>query len=550
MGPAILYAAKSTADEHGSIPTQLDDARALAEREGAEVVATYADEAASAWHGNRGPELEAAMNHCAELAPSWLVVQHTDRLARGDGVRSRHLIELYLWALKAGVSIRSVQDDSTCENLILAAVMGERNAEDSRRKSLAVKSGMKRRAARGLYTGRRPYGYRIVRRQDDDVRGLVIVEHEAEVVRRIFAEFLAGRSFVTIARALHRDGIPTASGRATWRSSTVSGLVRNPIYAGVLRYDGELHEGQHEAIIDAETWHRAVALLAARGPSKGRGRPPKGHHLFRGGMLRCGSCGDAMSPRTDSRGYEYYCCSGHIQLGDEYCEQGCVRRVVVDTAVYSYFEQVGLDVEATRRQVEQARDRQLAQARALREEAERELARTQESRERVERDYLSGALSAASHERFAERVRGEIAAARAALERLREHEAEAASWAQVQDVETRTLQHLAEIRRAIAGEVRDAEGVGAVRAALARAFECFVIHRDVQSTHAELAWVGDYMIEPVVREHAVEGYSEGMRPVLRREPLQQAENNCGVGSGCLKWQRRSASEAHGAGNAR
>lgn len=175
---------------------------------------------------------------------------------------------------------------------------------------------------------------------------------------------------------------------------------------------------------------------------------------------------------------------------------------MVDTAVYSYFEQVGLDVEATRRQVEQARDRQLAQARALREEAERELARTQESRERVERDYLSGALSAASHERFAERVRGEIAAARAALERLREHEAEAASWAQVQDVEARTLQHLAEIRRAIAGEVRDAGGVGAVRAALARAFECFVIRRDVQSTHAELAWVGDYMIEPVVREHA------------------------------------------------
>ena len=530
-----MYAAKSTADEHGSIPTQLDDARALAKREGAEVVAEYADEAASAWHGNRGPELEAAMDRCAALAPSWLVVQHTDRLARGDGVRSRHLIELYLWALKAGVSIRSVQDDSTCENLILAAVMGERNAEDSRRKSLAVKSGMKRRAARGLYTGRRPYGYRIVSTQDDDAGGLVIVEHEAEVVRRIFAEFLAGRSFVAIARALHRDGIPTASGRATWRSSTVAGLVRNPIYAGKLRYDGEVHDGQHEAIIDAETWHRTVELLASRGPSQGRGHPPKGHHLFRGGMLRCGSCGDAMVPRTKTRPYwqEYYCCTGHIQLGDEYCEQGCVRRAVVDTAVYSYFEQVGLDVEATRRQIEQARDRQLAEVRALREEAERELARTEESRERVERDYLSGALSADSHERFAERVRAEIAGARAALERLRDQEAQAASGAELQDVEARTLQHLAEIRRAIAGEVRDAEGVDAVRAALARAFECFVIHRDAQSTHAELAWVGDYTIEPVVREQAVEGYSDSMRPVLRREPLQQAENKYAIGSGCL-----------------
>ena len=33
-------------------------------------------------------------------------------------------------------------------------------------------------------------------------------------------------------------------------------------------------------------------------------------------MLRCGSCGDAMVPRTDTRGYTFYCCSGHITLGD------------------------------------------------------------------------------------------------------------------------------------------------------------------------------------------------------------------------------------------
>ena len=31
--PAILYAAKSTEDIHGSIPTQLEDGRKLAERE-------------------------------------------------------------------------------------------------------------------------------------------------------------------------------------------------------------------------------------------------------------------------------------------------------------------------------------------------------------------------------------------------------------------------------------------------------------------------------------------------------------------------------------
>ena len=55
MVPVVVYAAKSTADERGSIPTQLADCRAAIEREGDRtVVAEYQDEARSAFHGNRG----------------------------------------------------------------------------------------------------------------------------------------------------------------------------------------------------------------------------------------------------------------------------------------------------------------------------------------------------------------------------------------------------------------------------------------------------------------------------------------------------------------
>src|SRR4051794_32678427 len=86
---AVAYAAKSTDDAHGSIPTQLVDARELAEREGYVVVAEYSDEAASAYSGNRGDDLVAAMAKCetlvAEHGEAVLIVQHSDRLARGDG---------------------------------------------------------------------------------------------------------------------------------------------------------------------------------------------------------------------------------------------------------------------------------------------------------------------------------------------------------------------------------------------------------------------------------------------------------------------------------
>jgi DNA invertase Pin-like site-specific DNA recombinase len=165
---AIHYAAKSTKDEHNSIPGQLGDCRDLTEREGLEFEAEYFEEAESAYSADRGAKLALAMAHSERLAAEHgeaaLIVQHSDRLARGDGKSARHLVEIALWALKHDVTIRSVHDDHTFGDLLYAVVTGQRNHEDSARKSKAVKAGLRRRAAdRGkLVGGPRPYGYRWV----------------------------------------------------------------------------------------------------------------------------------------------------------------------------------------------------------------------------------------------------------------------------------------------------------------------------------------------------------------------------------------------------
>jgi DNA invertase Pin-like site-specific DNA recombinase len=109
------------------------DCRAIAEREGWEVVAPFQDEAASAYSGNRGPGLAAALELCERLAAedgaAALIVQHSDRLARGDGKAAMHLVEYALWALRHDVTIRSVQDDQTFGDLLYAVVTGQRNHE-------------------------------------------------------------------------------------------------------------------------------------------------------------------------------------------------------------------------------------------------------------------------------------------------------------------------------------------------------------------------------------------------------------------------------------
>src|SRR4051794_30102431 len=87
--PAVVFAAKSTEDTRGSIPTQIADSRAMASQHGWVVVAEYRDEGFSAYSGNRGPGLQAAKRHAVELARQhgecMLVAQHSDRFARGGG---------------------------------------------------------------------------------------------------------------------------------------------------------------------------------------------------------------------------------------------------------------------------------------------------------------------------------------------------------------------------------------------------------------------------------------------------------------------------------
>src|ERR1044072_7909755 len=101
-GSAILYAAKSSPDEKGSIEGQLKEGREKAKKLGLEVVAEYSEEDVSAYKGDRGPELAAALKH-AERIGATLIAQHSDRLARGDAKQARHLVEIALWAIKADV---------------------------------------------------------------------------------------------------------------------------------------------------------------------------------------------------------------------------------------------------------------------------------------------------------------------------------------------------------------------------------------------------------------------------------------------------------------
>jgi hypothetical protein len=441
-----------------------------------------------------------------------------------------------------------VQDPGTFDlehdyGLLMTTVGGIRNTEDSRRKSKSITDGLRRAAERGKFAGSRPYGFRRRDRTEDgrETGPLVIDDAEAAVVRRVFAEYLAGRAQNAIARDLQREGMPTLLG-GTWFPATIRGMLTNPVYVGRVTLHGEVFPGRHRPIIDEATWQEAQDLRAARNAcGRPRGRRTAGRHLLTEGLLRC-SCGSAMSPVTKSGernrgGYEVYSCIKRRFHGVGGCIERALRRADVDTAIFDYFENVALDVDSTLAVITNQSTRDLAQNASLRDHAAREAAKVEAALARVERDYLDGKLSVEKWELFEAKLTDELAGARAQVEQY-DHRREAIE-AQIGmiDTEAEVAQELASLRRQIAGEVAGSDDLDQVRALLRRLFVGF----ELASPKARFGsgklrgqpWVGaearqdplsfgdGYFLIPVLRFDAIDLDADDPAgfPAIRRLPL-------------------------------
>jgi DNA invertase Pin-like site-specific DNA recombinase len=324
--PCVIYAAKSTEDKRGSIPDQLHECRAaIAGAPGRSLVDEYVDPSSSAFSENRGPGLLEAMRHVENLAEesggAELWAQHSDRLARGDGRSARHAVEIALWAMKRGVAVRTLQDPDTFRDLLYAVVVGQRNHEDSRRKSLSVAAGRRRAAERGEHLGYRPDGYTFVPAVDANgtiTKRMAIDPAREPVIREIFRLALRGKQPGPITAAINKAGFVTACVRgkppAPWTVAQVCEVLRNPRYAGLSPYKGTVvAPGQWPGYITEREHLWIIGRIGAFKPTKYR-RKLEPYLLARVG--RCGRCGSTLYAMTghehlDGTFLRRYVCASH-----------------------------------------------------------------------------------------------------------------------------------------------------------------------------------------------------------------------------------------------
>ncbi|MER8782477.1 recombinase family protein [Mesorhizobium sp. M1006] len=313
MNRAAIYARFSTdLQNERSIDDQLTLCRTYAEREGLNVVATFDDRARSGGSVMGRDGLLHLMDKAREHEFDVLVVEALDRLSRDmEDLAGIHKRLSFL-----GIEIRAVHEGVVNTVLVgLRGLVGQLYREDNAHK---VRRGQAGRVNKGLHAGGLTYGYSYLL---GDPGKRLIAEDEAEVVRRVFREYVDGRTPRDIAYNLNKDGIPPPRGRV-WNASTINGnaqrgtgLLQNELYAGRLiwnkvrmvkdpdtgkrisrpnpRGEWQTVEVPDLAIISPELFEAARARKKARAvthPSHQR-RP---RHML-SGLLRCGACGAGMS---------------------------------------------------------------------------------------------------------------------------------------------------------------------------------------------------------------------------------------------------------------
>ncbi len=112
---------------------------------------------------------------------------------------------------------------------VLLTIMASLAQQESESLSKNVKLGLQFRYQNGevQVNHNRFMGY-----TKDDEGHLIIEPTEAEIVKRIYLEYLQGASLKQIGESLESDAILTAAGKARWRPETIKKILKNEKYIG------------------------------------------------------------------------------------------------------------------------------------------------------------------------------------------------------------------------------------------------------------------------------------------------------------------------------
>lgn len=325
---AFINARYSTDNQNpDSIEVQVSKCTEWCQQNGMPVLGVFADEATSGMKDSR-PQYEAMMQQLRLGFADTVVIYDQSRMFRKMTAWFAFRDELSAMGVQVVCVTQPMigKDLRDPTNFLTEGSMALFNQIWALQTRQKVMEKMRFMARNGLHTGGKPaLGYVV-----EDGR-LVVCEEEASTVRRIFAEYAAGKSYRQIIEGLNADGIKTKRGN-TFGSNSLHDLLHNEKYIGVLTYgampyreDGTRNTHSRDGanairiedaippIVDKDLFERVQQKLNLRKRQQG-GRPPQNREYPLRGKVFCADCKAAMTISISHQKYYYYRCTGKKRL--------------------------------------------------------------------------------------------------------------------------------------------------------------------------------------------------------------------------------------------
>ena len=271
----------------------------------------FADDGISGTNTKKRDEFNRMIDECMAGNIDMIITKSISRFARNTLDCLQYIRQLKDKNIPVYFEKESI-NTMDAKGEVLITIMASLAQQESQSLSQNVKLGLQYRYQQGKVTVNcnRFLGYT----KGNDGK-LVIDPEQAEVVKRIYREYLEGYSMDKIAAGLEADGILTGAGKEKWHTSTINKILRNEKYIGDallqktyttdfltkkrIKNNGTVPqyyvEDDHEAIIPKELFMQVQAELVRRrvvhvSPT-GKKRSFSCNHCF-AQMVFCGDCGE------------------------------------------------------------------------------------------------------------------------------------------------------------------------------------------------------------------------------------------------------------------
>lgn len=306
----------------------------------------YADEGITGTVAKKRPGFMKMIEDCRKGKIDMIVTKSVSRFSRNNLdclMYVRELKQLGIPIIFEKEGINTIQVSSE----LLLTLFGALSQAESESISMNVKLGIRQ----SLKNGNVRFSYKTFLGYRKGADGQPeIVPEQADIVRRIYNDFLAGATYLEIAKRLTEENVPTMGGGNRWFSERIKSILKNEKYKGdallqktyitdpiskrVKRNNGELPmyyvENSHPAIIERRIFDRVQEEIARRagkkkvkqtGTKTELGRYSGKYALTE--LLYCGECGTPYRRCTWSRDGKkkiVWRCVSRLDYGKKYCK--------------------------------------------------------------------------------------------------------------------------------------------------------------------------------------------------------------------------------------